>query len=66
MGLDVTQIEIKSLFFRLVFLVWTVDLAEFKIRTCRIFFALSFFLFVHFTLQDVCFNTVCVTLSNAK
>ena len=30
-GLDAALIEIKSLFFGLVILVWTVDLAEFKI-----------------------------------
>ena len=44
---DAAWIEIKSLFFGFVILVWTVDLADFKIRTCRIFFALSFFLFMH-------------------
>ena len=40
---DAAWIEIKSLFFGLVILVWTVDLADFKIPTCRIFFTLSFF-----------------------
>ena len=42
-GPDPTWFEIKSLFLGLVILVWTVDLADFKIRTCGIFFALSFF-----------------------
>ena len=54
-GPDAAWIEIKSLFFRLVILVWTVDLAEFKIQMCRIFLHYHFsfhaliFLIIHFT-----------------
>ena len=54
-GPDAVLIEIKSLFLGIVILVWTVDLAEFKIRMCRIFLHYHFsfhaliFLIVHFT-----------------
>ena len=37
-GPDAAGIKIGSLFFRFEVLVWTVDLAEFKIRTCIIIF----------------------------
>ena len=55
LGPDAAWIEIKSLFFELVIL------ADFKIRTCRIFSILSFF-FSYINIVDSSFYKMCVLI----